>query len=234
MPRVRMLSARRQAYQCGNARGSRARPTVFTKTGVSGATRSGWMAASNRTVSGRSSTRRREDAVFVAESSAIDHGPDPLVVLAQQPRPLRIADALEHRGRVADVGEHHRREHPRADVLGRLSVRMSARELDRLPRDVALHPCHVSRWDLVCVAGPDGEGGAVVRAHGEPAGNGVADVAMLTRVRAGDRADVRRPPPSGLEDEAAHVDLVERDDLDEAVRKASDLVGLAEALALQS
>src|SRR4029077_5590221 len=69
---------------------------------------------------------------------------------------------------------------------------------------------------------------------GEPAGNGVADMAMLARVRAGDRAHVSRPAPSGLEDEAAHVDLVERDDLDEAVRKASDLVGPAEAFALQS
>src|SRR5262249_54017047 len=68
----------------------------------------------------------------------------------------------------------------------------------------------------------------------EPARNGVADVTMLARVRAGDRAHVRRPAPSGLEDEAAHVDLVERDDLDEAVRKASDFVGLAELFALQS
>ena len=59
-------------------------------------------------------------------------------------------------------------------------------------------------------------------------------MAMLARVRAGDRAHVSRPAPSGLEDEAAHVDLVERDDLDEAVRKASDLVGPAEAFALQS
>ena len=155
-------------------------------------------------------------------------------MLAHDPRPLRVADALEHRRRVADVGEHDRREHALAEILGRLSVRMPARELDRLPRDVALDPCHVSRRDLVGVARPDGEGRAVVHAHGEPAGDRVADVAMLARVRAGDRADVRRPAPSGLEDEAADGDLVERDDLDDAVRKPSDLVGLAESFALQS
>ena len=77
----------------------------------------------------RCAVEEREEAVAVgpelAAAKAIDHGPDPLVVLAQQPRPLRIADALEHRRRVADVGEHHRREHARADVLGRFSVCMT-------------------------------------------------------------------------------------------------------------
>src|SRR5438876_7144826 len=109
---------------------------------------------------------------------------------------------------------------------------MPARELDGLPRDVALDPCHVSRRNLVGVARADGERRAVVHADGEPAGRRVADVTMLARVRARDRAHVGHPAPSGLEDEAAHEDLVERDDLDDAVWKPPDVVGTAESLPL--
>jgi len=40
--------------------------------------------------------------------------------------------------------------------------------------------------------------------------------------------------PARLEDEPAHRDLVERDDLDGAVREPPHLVGTREAFALQS
>src|SRR6185369_14367183 len=61
----------------------------------------------------------------------------------------------------------------------------------------------------------------------------VPDMAMLARRRARARAHVRRPTPPRLEDEAADVDLVEGDDLDDAVRKPPDLVGTAESLSLK-
>src|SRR5262249_56829017 len=104
-------------------------------------------------------------------AEAVDHGADPLVVLADEARPFRIAHALEHRRRVADVGEHDRREHALADILGWFPIRMPARKLDRLPWDVALDPCQVSRRNLVGIARTDAELGTVVRPHGEPARN---------------------------------------------------------------
>src|SRR5262249_58013629 len=97
-------------------------------------------------------------------------------------------------------------------------IRMPARELDRLPWDVALDPCQVPRRDLVGIARTDAELGAVVHPHGEPAGNRVPDVPVLARVRAGDRAHVRQPAPAGLEDEVADRDLVEQGELDAAAR----------------
>ncbi len=111
---------------------------------------------------------------------------------------------------------------------------MPARELHGLPRNIAHDPCHVSGRNLVGIARLDAEGRAVVHADGETAGDGVTNMAMLARVRAGDRGHVRRPAPSGQEDEAADGDLVERDDLDDAVRKPPDLVRAAESLSLKS
>ena len=111
---------------------------------------------------------------------------------------------------------------------------MSARELDRLPRDAARDPCQVARRDLVGFARPDAERRAVVHADVEPAGDGVADVAMLARFRARDRSNVGGPIPSRLEDEAADGDLVEVDDLDDAIREPPDLVGAAESFALKA
>src|SRR5262249_35059826 len=77
------------------------------------------------------------------------------------------------------------------------------------------------------------EGRAVVHAHGELAGHGVADMAMLAGFRARDGAHVRLPAPAGLEDEAADVELVERDYLHDAVREPPNFVGAAEPLALK-
>jgi hypothetical protein len=154
-------------------------------------------------------------------------------VLADDARPLRVADALEHRGRVADVGEDDRREDAGAEIVGRLSVEVSARELDGLPGHVAFDPRHVAGRNLVGVAWADVQEGAVVHPHDERAGDGVADVTMLARRRARDRSHVGFPTPPGLEDEAADGDLVEHDDLDGAVREPPDLVGAAETFALQ-
>src|SRR5712671_1899930 len=92
----------------------------------------------------------------------------------------------------------------------------------------------MARRNLVGIARPDAECRAVIRAHAEPAGNSVADVAMLAGFRAGDRGYVLSPLPSGLEDEATDRDLVEHDDLDDTVRKPSNLVGAAESLSLKS
>src|SRR6185295_15709841 len=103
----------------------------------------------------------REEAVAqgpdLPTAEAVDHGPDALVVLANDPRPLRIADALEHRRGLTDLGEHDRRQHALAEVLGRFPVRMPARELYGLPRDIAVDPCQVSWRNLVRIARLDAE-----------------------------------------------------------------------------
>jgi len=59
-------------------------------------------------------------------------------------------------------------------------------------------------------------------------------MAMLAGFCAGNRGNVPGPVSSGLEHEAADGDLVEVDDLDDAVRKPPDLVGAAEPLSLKA
>jgi hypothetical protein len=56
---------------------------------------------------------------------------------------------------------------------------------------------------------------------------------MLARIRAYDRGHVLQPAPSGLEDETTDGDLVEHDDLDDAVREPPYLVGAVEPLPLK-
>src|SRR5215471_7249711 len=111
---------------------------------------------------------------------------------------------------------------------------MATRKLHRLPWDVTLDPCDVARRNFVRLARTDDEGRAVVSANSEPAGNCVADVSVLTRLRAGDRSDVARPVPARLEDKMANRDLVEANHLNGSVRKPSDLVGRAEPFSLKA
>src|SRR5690606_8579502 len=92
----------------------------------------------------------------------------------------------------------------------------------------------VSGRDLVGLAGADRQARAVVHAHVEATGYGVAKVAVLAGARAGDRRHVLRPAPARLEDEAGDGELVEPHDVHPAAREAAHLVGRVEALALEA
>jgi hypothetical protein len=74
--------------------------------------------------------------------------------------------------------------------------------------------------------------GAVVHLDREPPGQVVLEVRRLAAVRLGERLDVLRPSPSGLEDEASDGASADVEDLCATLRELTRLVGLREGLVL--
>lgn len=85
------------------------------------------------------------------------------------------------------------------------------------------------------LARSDLELGAVVHPHGHPSFEHVADVLHLARVGPGERLDVLRPPPAGLERaDPDHVAVeVDEPNLPLTLGELAHLVGLIEGLADQ-
>ena len=81
------------------------------------------------------------------------------------------------------------------------------------------------------VARPHLELVPVVELHGHLPGQTDAGVSRLTRVRAGDRLDVVRPTPPGLEDTSAQREVAQRDDVHVAVcLEGTGLVGFVDVV----
>ena len=156
------------------------------------------------------------------------------VVESQQLLPGPIADLFERRGRVDDVGEEHGREDPLARIVRPDADDVGARPLDRQPGLLSHDPGIVARRDLVDGVGRDVECLAVVHAHVQDAGHGMAEMVDLAARRAHDRGKIGRPAPAGAEFGPCDARFIETDDRGTTLRDRSEFVGSGEALEPQS
>src|SRR5262245_1699062 len=106
--------------------------------------------------------------------------------------------------------------------------------IDHHCRFISDNPCVVAAWQGRDVAGPGDELGAVVHANGEAAAHVVLEVRRFAAGSAGDRLDVGRPAPAGLEDEPADLAAADLENLGAAVRELAGFVWPAKGLMLRS
>ena len=185
-----------------------------------------------------SGCRTRQEAVpggrDLAPAESIEHLAQACVVGQQPIAPGRIAEALEGRRRVDDIGEHDGGQDPIAWVVRRDADGSGAGPLDRLPGLVADHPGVVVRRDLVDGAGTDLEGLPVAHLDMQRPGHGIAEMVQLTGGGARDRPEIGRPAPSWLPACVSDHHLVEADDRRLPLRHRPLLVAAGEAPGLQA
>src|SRR4051812_37114696 len=114
----------------------------------------------------------------------------------------------------------------------RLAVIARAVPVDHDDRVVADDPGVVTARKRGDVAGAGEDLGAVVHQDRKPATHVVLEVGCLATRGPGDRLDVVRPAPAGLEHEAADLAAADSEDLRVPVREIARLVGRLEALVL--
>ena len=151
-------------------------------------------------------------------------------MLEQQLAPGRIAEALEVRGRIHDIGEEQRGE--RAISVGRSGVEAGAGELECLERFVSDNPGVMTGREVVHVVNSNLQHVARVGFDMELPAEDNALMVDFAGASAGDRTDVAGPPPSGLEGEAANCGFIVADGFYPAVRKTADFFRIAKALCL--
>src|SRR5207245_7268148 len=110
-----------------------------------------------------------------------------------------------------------------------LAVVAGAAPVHHHRRLVAHHPRIVSAGQRGDIARPGDEFLAVVHEDREPAGDVVLEVRRLAALRPGQRLDVPRPAPTGLEDQPAYCASADLEDLGLAVGKLASFVRARES-----
>src|SRR3990172_5972964 len=157
----------------------------------------------------------------------------PLVRAPPPPPPAPRARALRCGGRVDDVGEQEGAKDPLRALVD-AGERAHAGDVVGHPRLIADDPAVVPRRDVEDRVRPDLEGRAVLHAHAEPAPEADADVVVLAEPGPGQGLDVLGPVRPRLDLRAGDDQVVEREDVDPAVRRPADLVGRSEGFGLES
>src|SRR3990172_6740567 len=149
------------------------------------------------------------------------------------PPPAARPRAPRGGGRVDDVGEQDGAKAPLRALVD-AGERAHAGDVVGHPRLIADDPAVVPRRDVEDRVRPDLEGRAVLHAHAETAPEADADVVVLADPGPGQGLDVLDPVPARLELRAADDQVIERVDVDPAVRRPADLVGRSEGFGLES